>query len=175
MRDLVQRADAFAAMAHGLVNQRRKYTHAPYIEHPRAVEALVRTVPHTELMLAAALLHDVVEDTPLGLLDIQVEFGVDVARLVLELTDQAPRSLPNRAARKAWEARRLASVSPAAKTVKLADLIDNIDSIVEHDPDFARVYLKENEPILCALEGGDESLLRHAWIALENGWRTLCV
>ncbi|HEU0200236.1 MAG TPA: HD domain-containing protein [Burkholderiaceae bacterium] len=175
MRDLVNRADAFAAMAHGLMNQRRKYTGRPYVEHPRAVAALVRTVPHTEKMLAGALLHDVVEDTPLGLLDIQVEFGVDVARLVLEVTDQAPRSLPNRAARKTWEAQRLATVSAPAKTIKLADVIDNVDSIVEHDPSFARVYLKENEAILCALEGGDETLLRRAWIAVENGWRTLCV
>jgi (p)ppGpp synthase/HD superfamily hydrolase len=170
---LVARADAFAALAHGSLNQRRKYSREPYIAHPRAVADLVRGVPHTDEMLAAALLHDVVEDTRATLDDVQREFGSHVARLVDQLTDRAALADGNRALRKAIEERRLARACPEAKTVKLADLLDNTASIVPHDPSFARVFLAEMQRLLFALEGGDTRLLAQAWRAVENGWRTL--
>ena len=59
---LVIKADTFADLSHS--GQVRKYTGEPYIVHPREVATLVSTVAHTPEMLAAALLHDVVEDTP---------------------------------------------------------------------------------------------------------------
>lgn len=62
MGDLEERAREFATEAHKSIDQRRKYTNQPYIVHPLTVAELVRTVPHTEEMIAAALLHDVVEE-----------------------------------------------------------------------------------------------------------------
>ena len=62
--DLEQRALAFARRAHESIDHRRKYTDEPYIVHPIAVAELVKSVPHTPEMVAAAYLHDVVEDTP---------------------------------------------------------------------------------------------------------------
>lgn len=171
MTQLVARAEAFAALAHGSVGQKRRYTNEPYIVHPRAVAALVREVPHTEAMLAAALLHDVVEDTSVTIDDIRQVFGDDVARLVDELTER--RTPGNRAARKEFEANRLARASEAAKTVKLADLLDNCESIVPNDASFARVFLAEMQRLLFALEGGDPSLMARAWRAVESGWRVL--
>lgn len=170
---LVARADAFAALAHGSLNQRRKYSREPYIAHPRAVAEMVRGVPHTDEMLAAALLHDVVEDTRATLEDVRREFGAHVARLVDELTERATLADGNRAVRKVIEERRLARACPEAKTVKLADLLDNAASIVPNDPGFARVYLAEMQRLLFALEGGDTRLLAQAWRAVENGWRSL--
>ena len=64
-----QLAKKFATHAHG--DQKRKYTLEPYIAHPAAVVELVRGVPHTEAMLCAAWLHDVVEDTPVTIDEVE--------------------------------------------------------------------------------------------------------
>ncbi|MFD1079593.1 HD domain-containing protein, partial [Longispora fulva] len=63
----------FARNAHA--SQLRKYTGESYIEHPIRVATMVKTVPHTTEMVCAAYLHDVVEDTPVSLEDIQRKFG----------------------------------------------------------------------------------------------------
>lgn len=64
-----------ATAAHEGIGQVRKYTGEPYINHPAAVAELVSSVPHTPEMLAAAWLHDTVEDTPITLLDIELNFA----------------------------------------------------------------------------------------------------
>lgn len=154
--ELLKRADRLAERAHA--EQRRKYTNAPYIVHPRAVAAIVATVPHTQDMLAAALLHDVLEDTAVTFAELDAEVGSAVAGLVLELTDQIALDRGNRATRKRLEAERLATVSAHAQTIKLADLIDNLRSIVEHDPRFAQVYVAEKEQLLALLTRSDHGL-----------------
>src|SRR3989338_4557009 len=152
------KARLFAEAAHAGINQRRKYTGEPYINHPAAVVELVRSVPHTPEMIAAAWLHDVLEDTPAGLATIIIEFGAEVAILVNHLTDISQPSQGNRAARKAIDRAHTAKASPAAKTIKLADLIDNSRSIVARDPDFARVYIAEKALLLEVLREGDATL-----------------
>lgn len=162
---VVPRAFAFAAEAHGAIDHRRKYSGEPYIEHPAEVMEIVRTVPHTPAMLAAALLHDAIEDTPTTYADILGAFGEEIATLVLELTDQCLEG--NRATRKAAEARRLAGISSAAQTVKLADIISNARSIVSHDPDFGKVYCREMAALLSQMTGGDSELRGQALAAIE--------
>ena len=76
----------FARKAHGL--QKRKYTEELYIEHPKRVAKIVESVPHSSEMVAAAYLHDVVEDTDVSIEEIQEKFGDKVAKLVEELTDE---------------------------------------------------------------------------------------
>jgi len=154
--DLISRADSIAAKAHA--SQARKYTSEPYISHPRAVAELVRTVPHTPVMIAAALLHDVLEDTHVSEDELRAAVGEGVTELVKELTDQIPLSAGNRALRKQQEAERLASASAEAQTIKMADLIDNVKSIATHDPRFARVYLKEKDTLLALLTKADPVL-----------------
>ena len=153
-----QRAREFAEAAHASIDQRRKYTGEPYIAHPAAVVELVRSVPHTEAMICAAWLHDTVEDTPITLDEIERVFGFDVATLVEMLTDVSKRSDGNRKARKAIDRAHTAQASPAAKTIKLADLIDNTRSIVERDPEFAKVYLAEKALLIEVLRDGDPAL-----------------
>ena len=160
---LEEQARQFATKAHGDINQRRKYTNEPYINHPAEVVEIVRTVPHTEAMLAAAWLHDVVEDTPITLGHIHSEFGEEVATLVDFLTDVSKPEDGNRKTRKAIDRDRIADAPPEAKTVKLADLISNTRSIVARDPSFAKVYLEEKRLLLEVLKEGDVSLWEQAY------------
>jgi (p)ppGpp synthase/HD superfamily hydrolase len=169
MTDIVARADAFAAKAHSAINHKRKYTGDDYIVHPREVAATVATVPHTPEMLAAALLHDTVEDTGVSIETIRAEFGPVVAKLVADLTDVSTPGGGNRAIRKGIDLAHTASASPQAKTIKLADLLSNTASIVAHDPGFARVYLKEKAAMLEVLTQGDATLLARAKATLAAG------
>lgn len=156
--DLERRARLFATGAHNAIDHRRKYTNTPYIEHPAAVVEFVRSVPHTDEMLAAAWLHDTVEDTGVSIFDIYPRFGQVVTNLVSELTDVSVPEDGNRAARKAMDLAHTAKASPEAKTIKLADLIDNSRSILERDPKFAKVYIEEKRRLLEVLREGDPTL-----------------
>ena len=162
MAELEERARQFAAEAHGSIDQRRKYTGEPYIVHPIAVAEIVRSVPHTEEMLAAALLHDVVEDTPVSIEEIETEFGPVVAELVGWLTDVSRPSDGNRKKRKHLDLLHTAKSPPEAKTIKLADLIDNTLSISRYDRSFWPVYRREKEALLQVLKEGDATLWRAA-------------
>jgi len=142
----------FATAAHA--GQVRKYTGAPYIEHPVAVAELLRPVNATPEMLPAALLHDVVEDTAVSQADVYSLFGPVVGDMVAWLTEVSKREDGNRAARKAKYRAHIAAAPPWVKTIKLADLIDNARDITAHDPGFAKVYLAEMRLLLDVLEGG---------------------
>jgi (p)ppGpp synthase/HD superfamily hydrolase len=158
---LVDSARYFATHAHGRINQERKYTGGPYIRHPERVAALVATVPHTPEMLAAAWLHDTVEDTGVTLEEVEAKFGARVADLVRCLTD-CDKSTGDRGVRKAADRERLALAPAEAQTVKLADLIDNTESIVQYDPKFAVTYLREKALLLKVLTKGDATLHEQA-------------
>ena len=162
MPDLVERARDYATRAHNRIEHRRKYSNQPYEVHLEAVAKLVSTVTDDPESIAAAWLHDTVEDTPATLGDIEAKFGVAVAELVEELTDVSKPGDGNRAHRKDIDRRHLAQASARAKTVKLADLIDNCTDITRHDPRFARVYLQEMADLLEVLREGDPVLLERA-------------
>jgi guanosine-3',5'-bis(diphosphate) 3'-pyrophosphohydrolase len=161
--ELILKARTFAVAAHAAVAQLRKYTNEPYIVHPAEVFSIVSTVPGaTPEMLAAAWLHDVVEDTGVTIEVIKQEFGQEVADLVGWLTDVSRPEQGNRATRKAIDRAHTAMAPAAAQTVKLADLISNTRSIVEHDPDFAKTYLAEKRLLLEVMTKGDPVLLAQA-------------
>ncbi len=166
---LEEQARRFATEAHAGAGQRRKYTDEPYIVHPAAVAELVRSVSHDEALLAAAWLHDTVEDTATTQQDIEAHFGQRVASLVEMLTDSTPTAAKNRAARKLAHFRHTASASPEAQTIKLADIIDNTRAIVRFDPDFARVYLVEKQIQIALLKEGDAQLWQQASTIIESG------
>jgi len=160
MSPFVQKAYDFASAAHA--GQKRKYTGEPYMVHPVEVMEIVRTVTRDEVMLAAALLHDVVEDTTHTIEDIRENFGQDVATLVDELTDKSRLEDGNRAIRKTIDRKNLEQASANAQTIKLADLISNTASIVEHDHKFAKVYLAEKKLLLQVLTKGESTLITRA-------------
>ncbi len=154
--EIVKRALMFATLAHG--DQKRKYTGEMYIVHPIEVMEIVKSVPHDDAMLAAALLHDVVEDTEVSIEEVTEAFGQDIADLVSDLTDVSKPEDGNRKFRKAMDRDHSAQSSARAQTVKLADLISNSSDILKNDPSFAKVYLAEKELLLQVLTEGDKSL-----------------
>ncbi|MCP1674326.1 (p)ppGpp synthase/HD superfamily hydrolase [Natronocella acetinitrilica] len=147
----------FAVAAHGA--QVRKYTGEPYWKHLAEVAGIVAAAGGSEAMVAAAWLHDVVEDTEVGIDQIEAHFGGEVAELVGWLTDVSRPADGNRAARKALDRAHIARAPADAQTVKLADLISNTSSIATHDPDFARVYLKEKAALLAVMDRADPALM----------------
>jgi len=95
MDRLVARPQDFAVNAHRRIDQRRKYSCQPHDGHLKAVADIVRSVTSDPEMIAAARLHDALEDTPATYEQLEGEFGEPVARLVTELTDdRAARRQP---------------------------------------------------------------------------------
>jgi hypothetical protein len=170
---LVRRAKEFAVRAHTRIVHLRKYTSAPYAVHLENVVALVSSVTDEPETLAAAWLHDVVEDTPVTLEDLEREFGRPVAVLVESLTDVSKPSDGNRSVRKRKDREHLAKASPAAKTIKLADLIDNCRDICRNDQKFAQVYLAEMKDLLKVLRDGNGELYNEAVTVCEECYRSL--
>ncbi|ROR08867.1 HD domain-containing protein [Erwinia sp. JUb26] len=169
MYTLEERARRYATKAHAAAGQRRKYTDEPYIVHPAAVVELVRSVSDDEEMLAAAWLHDTVEDTPGTLDDLEQRFGPRVASLVAMLTNSGNLPGQNRTARKVAHFRHTAAASPDAQTIKLADIIDNTRSIIHFDPHFARIYLIEKRVQITLLTAGNKTLWQLADRIIEQG------
>jgi (p)ppGpp synthase/HD superfamily hydrolase len=157
--DIVRKAQVYAMAAHAAVAQKRKYTGEPYIVHPAEVAKIVAGVPgSTPDMVAAAWLHDVVEDTGCTYTDIHMAFGADIAALVGWLTDVSQPHDGNRAVRKAIDRAHTAAAPAEAQTIKLADLVSNSRSIMQHDPAFAKTYLEEKRLLLELLTKGDPGL-----------------
>lgn len=151
--NLVIRAAKFARKAHESIDQRRKYTGEPYFVHPEEVALLLSEYVDDPELIAAAYLHDTVEDVdhgprPVTHEVIVAEFGERVGSLVKELTNVAKPSDGNRAARKAIERDRLAKISREAKMAKMCDIIANVPSVAEYDEGFAPVFLAEKAAIL---------------------------
>lgn len=161
--DIENQALEFARAAHG--EQKRKYKDEYYIEHPIRVAEMIRQIPHSTEMICAAYLHDVVEDTDVSLKRIKQDYGKKVADLVEELTDEFTKEkYPklNRRWRKKKETERMAKISWDAQSIKLADIIDNLPSITENDPGFAKRYIPEMEALVEVLQFGEFNLLMKA-------------
>jgi (p)ppGpp synthase/HD superfamily hydrolase len=182
MDDILKKIIDFADQAHG--DQMRKYTPERYIVHPVRVMELCRKYINDLPVLAAAILHDVLEDTPVTAKELHVflETLMDettasrTVKLVKELTDEfVKESYPqwNRRKRKAMEVERLLKTSSDSQTIKYADIYDNCVEIVNHDPHFAKVFLSECKNILGKLDKGELHLLRKAKDIVEEGIRQL--
>lgn len=172
--DLAERAHAAVVNEDGSLGQRRKYTGDPYTVHTRAVADMIASFGFRDAVVAAALCHDVVEDTPVTLDSIRRALGDEAADMVWALTDVPyVKGGPSREERKATDRERLASAGPEVQSIKCADLIDNTNSIAKHDPAFARTYLPEKEKVLRVLTKAHPILLEHAWRALREGQHML--
>lgn len=172
----------FADKAHG--KQLRKYTPDRYIVHPVRVMEVLKEYTSDTSVLAAALLHDVLEDTPVKKEDIHTYLSTlmdlrEVERtikLVVELTDvYVTENYPqwNRNKRKAMEQERMAHTSGLAQTIKYADILDNCKEIVAHDRHFARIFLSECRKLLGVMDKGDKELFKIAKEAVDKNIQKL--
>jgi (p)ppGpp synthase/HD superfamily hydrolase len=157
---LINKAKMLAGKAHE--GQFRKYSGMPYIVHPIEVATIVQSVDHTDEMIAAALLHDVVEDTDYSFEDIANEVSPKVSELVKGLTDVSNPQDGNRKVRKAIDKDHLAEQNAEVQTIKLADVISNSQDIKANDPKFAKVYIEEMKALLEVLTKGDKTLYAKA-------------
>jgi guanosine-3',5'-bis(diphosphate) 3'-pyrophosphohydrolase len=168
---IIEQVKEFAIAAHG--KQKRKYSGERYFAHVLRVMNTCYLHWNTLPILAAALLHDVLEDTKVTenemrefLHSIMVPDDAEhTLSIVIELTDvYTKKQFPelDRRERKLEERERLISVSPEAQTIKYADIIDNSMNVVEHDPGFARVFLKEYRDLLREMNKGEQVLYREA-------------
>lgn len=168
MSILVERAKAFAIAAHEAIGQKRNYTGAPYWTHPEDVADIVACSGGSDVMIAAAWLHDVVEDTPITLKTIREQFGDEVADLVGWLTDVSRPGDGPRHIRRTLDRLHTAKAPAEAKTIKVADLIANSGDIVTNAPGFANTYLVEMRLLLGVLTEANLSLLTKAWMLWER-------
>lgn len=165
--NLILKAAAVARRAHA--DQRRKYNDRPYIQHPARVAGRVAAHPAaTEVMVAAAFLHDVVEDTPHTLDEIVAEFGPEVARLVAELTSPSKGMKASRHERKQIDRDHLATVSHEAKVIKLLDRIDNLQEMAEASVSFRKTYCEESRLLAEVIGNADFELKAELLDCVEN-------
>jgi (p)ppGpp synthase/HD superfamily hydrolase len=154
---LVSQAACFAAERHS--GQTRKGNRAAaYLNHLAEVAALVasQTNGSDAALVAAAWLHDTIEDTATNHEDLVRRFGEDVAALVMEATDD--KSLPKEE-RKNLQEIHAASRSPRAKILKIADKLSNVREILTDPPaDWdvvrRRDYIEWAVRVVAGLRGG---------------------
>jgi guanosine-3',5'-bis(diphosphate) 3'-pyrophosphohydrolase len=131
MPNRIMNAIAFAAEKHR-GQFRLDAAKTAYIYHPIAVANLLNIVGIDDPnVIAAALLHDTLEDTNTTKNELRAVFGQVVANLVQELTDDPAL---DGADRKAEQARKAANLTPNAKLIKLADKICNLMDVIANPP-----------------------------------------
>lgn len=143
---LIAKARAMATAAHE--GQVRDWGGGPYIQHPARVAAMVAELPGaTEAMVAAAWLHDVVEDTDVRLEQIDRDFGDAVANLVMWMTNPEKLRTENRLTYKLRTFARLAQAPIQARQIKICDRIDNVRDTPPEPAaarSFGRTYARES-------------------------------
>ena len=144
-------AAAFAARVHR--HQLRKDGETPYVSHPYRVCLIVRHVFGIEdaTVLAAALLHDTIEDTSTDYDDIAEEFGTDVADWVSALTKEM--RLPEAEREEKYHAALTASPWPVC-VCKLADIYDNLTDSVTFDTKHRKKTVRRSKEYLAVLKPG---------------------
>lgn len=167
----------FATRAHG--TQRRKYRDEMYINHPVRVMELCSGYDNRTEVAAAALLHDVLEDTAVSefqmhaflntlLNEDQVKHIMEMVRDLTDVYTKKQYPVLNRSQRKQKELQRIARTCAASQTIKYADIIDNTNDIVLYAPSFAPRYLRECYNILKTATKGNPRLYERAFEQVQH-------
>jgi (p)ppGpp synthase/HD superfamily hydrolase len=143
--ELVEKALQVASKSHE--GQYRKNTDIPYITHPVAVGIMLLKSGYSEEIVAAGILHDTVEDTPLTLEEIKREFGEKIAEIV-EGSSEPDKTLPWKD-RKEHTIKFLKTASEHTRAVVCADKLHNIRSII-------RDYQQVGEEVWSRFNAGKE-------------------
>ena len=153
--EFFDKAALFAINAHA--NTERRGKGFPYIIHPMEAAEIVATITNDQEILAAAMLHDVIEDCDVSIEEIKKEFGDRVAALVASESD---KQFPGLSEEESWKARkqfaidRLKELPRDGKIVALGDKLSNMRAI-------ARDYKVQGEKLWDMFHAPDPSL--HKW------------
>ena len=154
--DLFEQALIYATEKHS--GQVRKLAKTPYILHPMEVAAIVGTMTDDQATLAAAVLHDTVEDTDATLEELEEKFGKRVSLIVMTETEEKREHLPASAT---WKLRKEETLlmlensqDPSVKMLWLGDKLSNIRS-------FYREYLKQGMAMFQKFNQKDPA--EHEW------------
>ncbi|MDX6498394.1 MAG: diphosphokinase / guanosine-3,5-bis(diphosphate) 3-diphosphatase [Blastocatellia bacterium] len=157
----ILRAIHFAAIKHR--DQRRKDAEgSPYINHPIEVAALLaREGGVTDLvLLQGAILHDTIEDTETTREELEEVFGLEVRRVVEEVTDD--KHLP-KVERKRLQIEHAPHLSEGARQIKIADKISNVQAVTVAPPaewslERRQEYLNWTEHVVAGCRGCNAAL-----------------
>lgn len=159
MDELEKKAFTLAEIFH----QNQKYGNEPYTKHLEDVVIILKRFGITNpCVLAAAWLHDAVEDTSLTIEAVKEEFGDDVASLVYAVTTEPGK---NRKERNAKTYPKIAAQQEAIY-LKLADRIANIQASIESSPQKLKMYQKEFPDFKEALQ--QPGIADEMWCLLEE-------
>ena len=153
--ELFDRAAIFAVKAHS--NTERRGKGFPYIIHPMEAASIVATITKDPELLAAAVLHDVVEDTDVKVEDVRAEFGGRIAEIVDSESDKFAEGVSES---DSWEGRkqaaidRLAAASMDSKIVAMGDKLSNMRAI-------ARDYEEKGDELWKIFHVTDKA--KHEW------------
>ena len=149
----------FATEAHK--GQKRKFTNEDYITHPIKVMELVRQYNSDEKVWAAAVGHDLIEDTSVTILDIEREFGLGIAMMVFQVTSPS-KEFPHlsRPDRKSMDRYQLSVASADSQDIKYCDIFINVPDMVANNPDkeFSKQYVLEKMADMHVMTIGNQDL-----------------
>ena len=141
-----KRAFELANMRH---DGQKRADGSPYFQHPLRVMANImqfKVSEHLDELMAAALLHDSLEDTYTSFRELEEMFGPMVASIVMECTSS--KDTISRMGKTEYLKEKMYSMSSYALTVKLADRLDNVQDLLKFDYTQAKNKVKETEAIL---------------------------
>ncbi len=157
--DLILKAIAFAARQHD--GQTRKDKKTPYVSHPFRVAMILSHAFGVKdvRVLAAAVLHDTIEDTAADFDDLEKEFGRDVAVWVGLLSKDTRKQAP---AREAEYLKILAEAPDEVKLIKLGDIYDNATDpgILKGPEHAAKTRIKVGQYLMAVSQTKSESVIR---------------
>src|ERR1700688_3720832 len=151
--DLLNRAYVYAMRAHG---EQKRASSDPYISHPLEVAAILTDLKLDDATIAAALLHDTIEDTDATRAEIDRVFGHDIGRLVEGLTKLKKLDLVSKEAKQAENLRKLLLAIAAdvrVMLIKLADRLHNMRTLTHRPPEARRRTAEETLDIYAPLAG----------------------
>lgn len=159
--NIVTAALAFSRYAHR--GQVRKFTGEPFVWHPTRVAGMVTAAGGTDEMIAAAHLHDTIEDGGATPELLEPIFGPIVASYVVALTNEYTYETHpslSRESRKRMERYRLQRMLPEVQTIKMADIADNARGLAAANPRYASMRLLELRNLADVLDLAADSLRR---------------
>ena len=168
MENLIQEALDFAKKKHK--DQSRKFAEEPYFNHPKRVSEIVKKFKQShkiQELIAAALLHDTLEDTDTNIKELKEKFGELITSLVIQLTtDEEEKEEKGKLKYLSEKLSDPKKVSSWALVIKLADRLDNVSDPKKVPEEFVDKYVKETREIIKSLE--DNRKLSETQLKLIN-------